>query len=228
MKYSAFIILVLLYVYSGDTVFAQKMQGIFDEALEYKENTKVQQEITVIDDFDKSSTINLLNGRTNVYQMAPSRVMMSSRKDEREGESTNVLTLKFKRMGDGGPYGKGGWCGYYSAIKKVSKSGTKYFNAANYEYLTLWVKGEKGGENFIVGMADKHWDKAGDTVKSNQIINYLPEKRITQEWQKARIPLADFLLNLGEIASIAVSFERDCFPEGIGKGLVYIDDISFE
>ncbi|MCP5462589.1 MAG: hypothetical protein H7A34_05360 [bacterium] len=218
-------VVVLLW---NSSVQCQPMQGIYDEAMEFGQPETAQADRLVIDDFEEPSKLNLLHGMTNVYLMAPSRVMMSTAVDERDSTKTVVLKLKFQRFGEGGPYGKGGWCGYYSAVKEMLKTGTKYFDATNYTYLTLWVRGEIGGENFILGMSDKHWDKAGDTVKSNQIIAYLPEKKITTKWQQARVPLSDFMLDLSKLASIAISFERECFPDGIGDGVVYIDDIAFE
>ncbi|MCD6460324.1 hypothetical protein J7L67_06615 [bacterium] len=204
------------------------MRGIFDEALYLEPAEKLKETAVLIDDFESASKFNLLKGITNVYMMPPARVMLSTVQDEREGKPTNVLRLKFSRRSDGGPYGKGGWCGYYSSIKTISKLGAKYFDASNYEYLTFWVKGETGNENFIIGLADKHWDKAGDSIKSNEVISYLDEEQITNKWQKAKIPLSDFLIDISKLSSLAICFEAQCFPEGDAEGVVYIDDIAFE
>lgn len=205
-----------------------RMKGIFDEAIKVQQEQPKTVKACVLDNFEKPSRYNLLRGITNVYQMAPSRVMMSTVSDTRDGVKTNVLKLKFLVAAEGGPLGKGGWCGYYTSLKDVRKKGKNYFSAVNYTYLTLWVRGETGGENFVVGLADKHWEFAGDTVKANQIITYLPEKQITQKWQKAQIPLNNFFLDLSKLASLAICFEKDCFPEGSATGIVYIDDIAFE
>ena len=206
----------------------EQMRGIFDEALYVEPEDKHNETAVIIDDFEKPSKYNLLGGVTNVYMMAPSRVMLSTVKDEREGAATNVLKLKFNRRSEGGPYDKGGWCGYYSSIKEISRVGAKYYDASNFDYLTFWVKGENGNENFIIGLADKHWDKAGDSIKSNEVISYLDEKQITGKWQKAKIPLTDFLIDISKLSSLAVCFESSCFPSGDAQGVVYIDDIAFE
>ena len=103
-----------------------------------------------------------------------------------------------------------------------------YFDASAYRSITLWVKGIEGKTNFMIGAADAHWDKVGDSVKSEEIGIYLPAGKITDTWQKAIVPLDDFFIDTAKFASISVSFEADCFPEGAGEGIVYIDDIALE
>jgi len=80
----------------------------------------------------------------------------------------------------------------------------------------------------MIGLADRHWDRVGDSLKSEEIGVYLPEGRVTKEWQKAKIPLDVFFLDYTKLSSIAISFEADCFAEGSGSGTIYIDDIVLE
>jgi len=89
-------------------------------------------------------------------------------------------------------------------------------------------RGEQGGEAFMVGLADRHWDKIGDSVKSEVIGKYLPAGRVTMAWQKATIPLDAFFVDYAKLGSIAISFEADAFPEGKGSGTVYVDDLALE
>ncbi|PJC46677.1 MAG: hypothetical protein CO036_01560, partial [Candidatus Omnitrophica bacterium CG_4_9_14_0_2_um_filter_43_12] len=103
-----------------------------------------------------------------------------------------------------------------------------YFDASNHSAITMWVKGDKGNENFMLGVADAHWDKIGDSAKSQEIGKYLPTGKITTEWQKAVVPMDEFFIDYSKFSSIAISFESDCFPEGQGSGRIYIDDIAFE
>ncbi|OGX39544.1 MAG: hypothetical protein A3C53_01100 [Omnitrophica WOR_2 bacterium RIFCSPHIGHO2_02_FULL_68_15] len=175
----------------------------------------------VADDFETAS--NTVNGRSSVYAQEPSRALQMRTTDQHYG-GTSALMLKYDKKGTGGPYDAGGWCGYYTQVK----SGRQYFDAAPYTTLTLWVKGATGDENFMMGMADRHWDAAGDSVKSAPIGKYLPAGQVTTDWQQARIPLAAFMVDLKELATVAVCFEKDCFPNGEGKGTVYIDDLAFE
>lgn len=176
-----------------------------------------------IDHFEK--TINCLGGRTSVYEQAPSRAMSSTTDRAFYGPAGKSLVIRYDKQNTGGPNGEGGWCGYYSILK----IGSRYFDASPYTKLTFWVKGEKGGENFKIGMADRHWEEVGDSVKSEEIGVYLtPKNQITTDWQKASIPLEAFFIDMKEIASISVCFEGDCFPESKGNGIVYIDELAFE
>ena len=176
----------------------------------------------LIDDFE-DQTANKVGGRSSTYVMAPSRSLAVKVTEGAHG-GAKALMLKYDKKGKGGPYDSGGWCGYYTLVK----SGPRYFDATTYESLTFWVKGEKGDENLMIGLADKHWDEVGDSVKSEEIGKYLAAGKLTNEWQKATIPLSAFMLERKELASIAICFEGSLFPGGEGKGTVYIDDMMFE
>lgn len=176
-----------------------------------------------IDHFEKP--VNLIGGRTSVYEKAPSRASAITTNKEYAGPAGKSLALRYDKKNTGGPYGTGGWCGYYSILK----AGHKYFDATGFTKLTFWVKGRRGGENFKIGLADKHWEGVGDSVKSEEVISYItPTARITQEWQKVTIPLDEFFVEMSELASLSICFDGDCFPEGAGKGTVYIDELAFE
>ena len=176
----------------------------------------------VIDDFEEG-TSNKLGGRSNTYIMAPSRAL--ALKSENNAHSgARALLLKYDKKDKGGPDDAGGWCGYYTLLK----SGSRYFDATPYRAITFWVKGEAGRENFVVGLADRHWDEIGDSVKSEPITRYLTDGKVTTQWQKATVPLSAFMLEMKELASMAVCFEGSVFPAGAGKGTVFMDDLSFE
>lgn len=178
----------------------------------------------VIDDFEKgAATANLLGGRSNVYEKAPSRAL-ALRVDREVYEGRQALMLKYDKKGKGGPYGAGGWCGYYTLLK----TGSRYFDASGYKAITFWVRGEKGGENFVIGLADRHWDQVGDSVKSEPIGRYLKAGKITTEWQKAQVPLSVFMVDYKALASVAFAFEGTLFPGGVGRGTVYIDHLVLE
>jgi len=195
----------------------------------------------LIDDYESGSITNLMGGKTNVYVKAPSKAMMSFRKDSRNGAPTTALMLKFDKKNEGGPFDSGGWCGYYTLLKKahpavyLEQGATAaeaeeevYFDASAYRSITMWVKAGEGKANFVIGVADAHWDKIGDSVKSEEIGKYLPAGKVTSQWQKAVIPLDEFFIDTAKLSSISVSFEADCFPEGTGKGAIFVDDIALE
>jgi len=175
-----------------------------------------------IDSFDRAT--NRLGGKTGHYAKEPSRALALRTEGEFYGDSGKALLLKYDKKGEGGPYGNGGWCGYYNQVRK----GQTFFDASAYQSITFYVKGAEGGENFKVGVADKEWYEIDDSVKSADIGNYLPEGKITTEWQKASIPLREFALRKSELATIVIAFETACFPKGAGRGTLYIDELAFE
>jgi len=172
--------------------------------------------------FDKRT--NALGGASSVYQQAPSHIGVTLTTTVSHDAGGKSLKLDYDKKGSGGPYGKGGWCGFYTKLKQLDK----YFDASGYTKLTFWVKGAKGDENFRVGMSDRHWDELDDTVKSEDIGTYLPSGKITTDWQQAAVPLEVFSIDLSEIASVTFSFETECFSGGAGFGTVYIDDLALE
>ena len=175
----------------------------------------------VIDDFETPS--NKLNGRSSTYVQEPSRVLQMRVTEQAHG-GTGALVLKYDKKAKGGPYDGGGWCGYYTQVK----SGQQFFDATPYTKITFWVKGAKGDESFEVGVADRHWDEVGDSVKSEPVGRYLPAGKVATEWQQATVPLSTFMVDMKELVSIAFCFEGTGFPNGEGRGTVYIDDLAFE
>ncbi|MFH1857800.1 MAG: hypothetical protein ABH845_02715 [Candidatus Omnitrophota bacterium] len=172
--------------------------------------------------FDKRT--NELGGRSSIYQQAPSKALATLSSEVSQDAGGKSLKLVYDKKGNGGPYGKGGWCGFYTRLESEGK----YFNGSSYKTLSFWVKGETGGENFRIGLSDKHWDEVGDSVKSEPIETYLPAGKVTAEWQRASIPLDVFFLDYAELAAIAICFEGDVFPSGEGAGAVYIDEMVLE
>ena len=196
----------------------------------------------LVDDFDhEDGAKNSLGNRANVFIKAPSKAMITARKETVQGKPTQVLMLKYDKRNSGGPFDSGGWCGYYTLLKSAAAlvaptpqnpnpaPGTdKYLDASGFKDLSFWVRGEKGDENFVVGLSDRQWDKLGDSVKSEEIGKYLPAGKLTKDWQKATIPLSEFFIDHSQLAAVSIVFEGDLFPETGHQGTVYIDNIELE
>jgi len=182
-------------------------------------NSSVSAEEFAVSHFNKRQ--NELGGNSSVYQQAPSKAMVTLVSDGAYDAGGKALKVDFDKKGSGGPYGKGGWCGFYTLLKQDET----YFDGSRFKTLHFQVKGTTGEENFKVGLADKQWDQLGDSVKSEEIGKYLPSGKITTEWQEAVIPLEAFYLDYTELASIVIAFETDVFPQGAGQGTVYIDEM---
>lgn len=171
-----------------------------------------------IDDFQGVMTKNSLGLRANVFSQEPSKAQFVVTDDVRDGKPNKVLKVKYRKELHGGPYDSGGWCGYYTILK----SDKGYFNASGFTNITFWVRGETGNESFTCGLADKHWEEVGDSVKTEEAGKYLPTGKISKDWQKFTLPLYDVLVDYTELASFALVFEKN------GEGLIYVDDIQLE
>ena len=176
--------------------------------------------IFYIDRMEKSR--NALDGRCVIYRQPPDSIMFSKGPDYgREGAG---LKLVYRKSNTGGPYGQGGWIGYYTLLRRNDK----FFNASDYKYLSFWVRGEEGGERFKMGVADKQFAMIEDSAKSKPIDAYLPDGKITTRWQKAIVPLSDMFVDYNLIESVSINFEGDLFDADESNGIVYIDDLAFE
>ena len=180
-----------------------------------------QAQSLMLDDFERPA--NRLGGQGSVYVMDPSSAV-AQRTDKDPKNGSRMLMLEYDKKPKGGPHDSGGWCGYFTPLK----FGSRYFDASPYKTLSFWVRGAQGSENFVVGIADRYWDSVGDSVKSEEIGKYLPAGKITTEWQKAAIPLSDLYVDYKELAAIAICFEGSIFPNGQGKGAIFVDDVVLE
>lgn len=195
----------------------------------------------LIDDFEGDEIKNRIGNRANVFIKAPSKAMMSLREDRIQEQPTRVLMLRYVKKNTDGPFGTGGWCGYYTLLKSPGALvaptpddlnpepvAEQFLDSTSYKALTFWVRGEKGDENFVVGLSDRHWDRVGDSVKSEEIGKYLPAGELTAQWQRAQIPLDDFFVDSTQLAAVSVVFEGDLFSEAGHEGTVFLDDIALE
>ncbi len=198
-------------------------------------------ESLMVDNFNSGEIKNLLGNRSNVFIKAPSKAMASFREETVNGKKSQVLMVRYDKRNTGGPFDSGGWCGWYTLFKSPAALVAptpenpnpeplpdQYLDGSKYKAITFWVRGEKGDENFVIGLSDRHWDKIGDSVKSEEIGKYLPAGKLTTEWQKAKIPMDEFFVDYGQLAGVSVVFEGDLFPETGHSGVIYIDDLALE
>ncbi len=198
--------------------------------------------LLMVDNFEGPGGLkNALDNRASVFIKAPSKVMTSVRNDTVAGKKTQVLMVRYDKKQTGGPFNGGGWAGYYTLLKSAGAVAAatpenpnpkpaqdQYLDASGYKALTFQVRGETGDENFVIGLSDQHWDKVGDSVKSEAIGKYLPAGKLTKEWQKATISFDEFFIDYTRLSGISVVFEGDLFSAAGGAGKIYLDDIALE
>ena len=93
---------------------------------------------------------------------------------------------------------------------------------SRYATMTFWIKGDRGGETFELGMNDTISNKREDAVMAGSIYRYLPGG-VTTQWQEVRVPLEDFFgADLTRVYSLVFNFNED------GEGSFWIDGVSFD
>ena len=164
---------------------------------------------------------NALGGRNDIYYYLPSRTLFG--KAEGIGiDGSRGLKIIYDKRNSGGKY-KGGICGFITGVRGPRG----YQNLLPYKYISFWVKGEKGGENFNLGISDKALLAKGSAYRSLPMNKYVSGEVITTEWKQAFVPMEYFKVNWEEIETITVNFDSYVFENGEGEGTIYLDDISF-
>ena len=203
LKISAFIILVSLISVSSAKGMGSRPP---EEETPLKIETIKDDTQRVIESFEFEEK-NKIGTKASFYAKTPSAAEIFWT-DKEKYSGNQSIRIEFNKR-------KEGWCGFYVLLKEE----TQYFNASEYKYLAFMVKGERGGETFEIGIADKIWDEKGDSVKAGAVEDFL-EGKIKKYWQQVILPL-DYLerIDTKRLASIAINF----YAEGAGK--IYIDDI---
>jgi hypothetical protein len=207
-------------VYSLVFHFNDISKGTFwiDEIRFYKEDPVAAERVGdikkkkyfLLDDFD-ASDVNLLGRKANAYKKLPSVCRFERVQEEHFGPSGRALKLTYNKESTG-------WCGYYTLLNQIDG---EYYDLRPYKAVSFMVKGQKDGEEFEIGMADKNWIIIGDSLKAGSVKKYLPNG-ITTQWQEVVIPLEDFgLLDFSEMGSFVINFYEK------GEGVIYIDDLKF-
>jgi hypothetical protein len=181
------------------------------------------QALLMVDNFEQHGSLNMLGNPASGFARGPSKLLAARRWiPPSGGAGGEVLMLRYAKQVRGGPGDQGGWCGYYTLLKTPGGGGTpdRYFDGSKYRTITFWIRGQRGNENFVVGLVDRYWDKAGGSDLAGEIGAYLPARKVTREWQKAVIPLDRFVVDFERLASIVFMFE--------GAGTIYIDGVALE
>ncbi|MFX0133487.1 MAG: T9SS type A sorting domain-containing protein [Candidatus Hodarchaeota archaeon] len=165
------------------------------------------QNILVLDDFENFPK-NKLNGETGgFYEKATVMVETETGTNAFDGKGKSV-SIKYDVSTENS------FCGHYSKFSSL--------NLSEYNYLSLWIKGENSKEYLQIQLATKE-----DTAKV-PLWNYLSGGP-TKNWQKVVIPLDAFwnLRTRTGILELVIVFEnyQSNVNESPLNSKVYIDDI---
>ncbi len=169
----------------------------------------------LVDDFSKGTTSgvyferqNSLGGYQGTWSNRPSYSIITKVDDSRGGKKTTALAIQYKK--------EAGWCGWYTLLNGL--------DASKYNTLSFWVKGDKGGEKFDIGVADSEMVDLGIDAVYFGPVNAFLQKEVTKEWCEVKVPLSRVAsqVDLFSLESIVFNFKYG------GEGKVYIDYISLK
>ncbi|MBI4336021.1 MAG: hypothetical protein HY589_05140, partial [Candidatus Omnitrophica bacterium] len=170
----------------------------------------------LVDDFDVGLTAGIFKHRKNrigsyqgTWAMRPSFAIITKSSEIRRGDHGQSLIIDYKK--------EAGWCGYYTLLNNA--------DITPYNTLSFWVKGEKGGEKFDIGLADARMqDLEIDAFFLGSVASFVPGGFVTTEWKEVKVPLAraSSELDLTRMGSLVLWFKYG------GEGRVYVEDIKFK
>jgi len=167
----------------------------------------------VLESFDSRGGPNKLGGRSDVWNERGGTVAAGFVKNDEVTAGFerpfNGYSLRLKYMVDGSRKESGWWSSLMNA------------DYSSYGALSFWIRGESGGENFLVGLKDSGWFESKLSIGK-----YLPGG-VKTTWQKVTIPLADFkeVRNWKTLDNFSITFS---FEQGAPfSGTVYFDNIEF-
>jgi hypothetical protein len=170
-------------------------------------------ESLLIADFNEGN-VNRLGGYFNSFARSPSRADVTL---NRSSEGDRVLTFVFIRE-------ISGFAGFWIHLFdfKSPPHERVYLDASPFEYITFSIRGDAGGEDLALQVADRIWEEKEDSLRIGSLADFLPAGKVTQEWQRAWVPLAKLpqRIDRRELASLVFQAVR-------GGGRVYLRDLAF-
>lgn len=173
-------------------------------------------DIVLVEDFE-SGVPNSLDGNQGQFQSGASKVDALRDRTFFHGRGQRGTSLRIRADKQ-----EGGFCGVWFQFFDSKAAKKKFFNAKPYGYLSFWIRGQTGGEQFTVKMADRGWVEKQDSLPLGEIRKFLPTG-VSRNWQEVLIPLNDAAsLDLENLGGLTFHFSS------VGQSVIYVDDICFK
>lgn len=168
----------------------------------------------LVDNFDDDIQ-NHLAGYRNSFDRAPSTARAERVDTVFRGEAGRSIQIEGHRQADG-------YCGFWLHFFDMRAVQKKFFDARPYGYLSFWIRGERGGEEVLVKLADKHWIEKEDAVAVGRVSDFL-RRGISTEWQEVLVPMGrQSQLDWSQMGGLVFEFDK---PSDV---IVYVDDVRFQ
>lgn len=162
--------------------------------------------------FDQG-VVNGRGGQYNVYAREPSWARTYLDPSVHRPSSGHSLRVTVHREAQG-------FCGLWLDFYPRSAVPRRFLDASPYRFLSFWIKGQKGGEDFDLQLADSTGQQHEDATRP--LHAYL-RRGVTTEWQEVLIPLADFRgLDLRQLVQVTLNFTTP------GDYRFYLEDVAFK
>lgn len=178
-----------------------------------KQTPKFQGDALLVADFSEGNT-NRLGGYFNSFSKAPSAADVSL---EILPQGRQALAFMYTREFLGFA---GFWIHLFDF--KAPQAERIFFDASPFEYVSFSIRGLTGEESLTLQVADRIWEQKQDSLPIGELGEYLPVGRLTEQWQRAWVPLNVFpqRIDKTELASLVFQATR-------GGGKVYVQDLVF-
>ncbi len=171
-------------------------------------------DVFLVGHFDKGNT-NRLGGYFNGFARAPS---MSAMAIARAPDDGPALAYSYDKA-------LGSFAGFWIHLFDFKRPPAErvLFDASPFAYLTFAIRGEHGGEDLALHIADRAWEEREGSLPIADVASFLPGGRVETAWQRAWVPLDGWprSLDTQELASLVF------LTKGEGSGRVFLKDIAF-
>ena len=171
-------------------------------------------DVFLLGHFDRGNT-NRLGGYFNGFARAPS---MSAVSIARAPEAGPALAYSYENSA-------GSFAGFWIHLFDFKRRPTErvFFDASPFAYLTFTIRGEQGGEDLALHIADRAREQREGSLPIGDVASFLDSGRVEATWQRAWVPRDQWPagLNTGEMASLVF------LTNGEGRGRIFLKDIAF-
>lgn len=197
---------------------SQKIKSVKESAKidEVPEAQKNECQLLPVWNFDSGNNTHQ-NGDYSSFSSSGSEISLSQVSDAYRGSGGRSLKISFDK-------GNSGYCGLWLHLYDDDDHASqkeRYLDISGHSYLSFWIKGKEGGENFTIQMADPKWNEREDSKPAGVVSDYL-KGPVTKEWQEVIIPFESFGLGNFQASTLVFNFTHK------GTGVVHIDDINFK
>lgn len=170
--------------------------------------------VLLVGHYNRGNT-NRLGGYFNGFAKPPSRSTVSL---GQAPDGTPALTFSYSHQPPA-------FAGFWIHLFDVTQPPTArvFLDTSPFTHLTFSVRGERGGEEVMLHVADRILERKGSSLRVGDVASFLPNGSLETAWQEAWVPLNNVpaTIKRKELASLVF------LVKGSGQGRLFIKDLAF-